>query len=81
MTFTLIRKLLRDCRLGLLVTALLLAAFQCLWAKVTSRILSDLSPYFTQLASLAGQNIGDVQDEVFERAGQDHPHHHRRRAA
>ena len=65
MTFTLLRKLLRDARVGLIVTAVLLAAFQCLWAKVTSRILSDLSPYFTQLAALAGQTLGDVQDQVF----------------
>ncbi|HVS35165.1 MAG TPA: ABC transporter permease subunit [Gemmataceae bacterium] len=65
MTLTLIRKLLRDCRVGLFVTALLLAAFQCLWARITSRILSDLSPYFTQLAALAGQNLGDVQNQVF----------------
>ena len=65
MTFPLLRKLLRDARIGLLVTALLLAAFQCLWAKVTSRILSELSPYFTQLAALAGQSLGDVQAKVF----------------
>ena len=55
MTFPLVRKLLRDARVGLLVTALLLAAFQCLWAKITSRILGDLSPYFTQLASFGGR--------------------------
>ncbi len=65
MTFPLLRKLLRDARIGLLVTALLLAAFQCLWAKVTSRILGELSPYFTQLAAFAGQNLGDIQDKVF----------------
>ncbi len=65
MTFPLLRKLLRDARIGLLVTALLLAAFQCLWAKITSRILGELSPYFTQLAAFAGQNLGDIQDKVF----------------
>ncbi len=65
MTFTLIRKLLRDARVGLIVTAVLLAAFQCLWARVTSRILSDLSPYFAQLAAMANQTLGDVQNQVF----------------
>ncbi len=70
MTFTLFRKLLRDARVGFLVTALLLAAFQCLWAKITSRILGDLSPWFTQLASFGGKNTGDIQRELFEGPGQ-----------
>jgi ABC-2 type transport system permease protein len=70
MTFTLIRKLLRDARLGLLVTALILGAFQCLWAKITSRILGDLSPYFTQLASFGGRSISDIQSELFKGPGQ-----------
>ena len=64
MTLTLLRKLLRDSRLGLIVTAVLLAAFQCLWAKITAQILSDLSPYFTWLAALAGLNLGDVQGKI-----------------
>ena len=70
MTLTLFRKLLRDARVGLVVTALLLAAFQCLWAKITSRILSELSPFFTQLASFGGKSITDVQDKVFQGPGQ-----------
>ena len=70
MTFTLIRKLLRDARVGLLVVALLLGAFQCLWAKITSRILGDLSPWFTQLASMSGKSISDIQEEVFKGPGQ-----------
>jgi beta-exotoxin I transport system permease protein len=69
MTLTLIRKLLRDARLGLLVTALLLAAFQCLWAKITSRILGELSPYFTQLAAFGGQHLSDIQGKLFEGPG------------
>jgi ABC-2 type transport system permease protein len=38
MTRVLVRKLLRDVFLGLTVIALLLFAFQCLWAKVAQRI-------------------------------------------
>jgi ABC-2 type transport system permease protein len=38
----LVLKLLRDVRTGLIVMALLLGGFQCLWAKVTSRISGDL---------------------------------------
>jgi ABC-2 type transport system permease protein len=44
MTFALIRKLLRDVRLPLLVVALLLFGFECLWAKVTQRITEEVIP-------------------------------------
>src|SRR5437016_3043287 len=44
MTFCLVRKLLRDVRLPLLVVVALLAAFQCLWAKVTQRIIEEILP-------------------------------------
>ena len=42
MTRTLVAKLLRDVRVQLLIVALLLAAFQCLWAKITQRIIQDI---------------------------------------
>ena len=80
MRLTLFRKLLRDVRVGLIVTALLLAAFQCLWAKITSRILGELSPFFTQLASFGGKSITDIQDQIFQGPGQIVPHSFRRRA-
>ncbi len=70
MRLILFRKLLRDARVGLIVTALLLAAFQCLWAKITSRILGELSPFFTQLASFGGKSITDVQEKIFQGPGQ-----------
>src|SRR5919201_5982342 len=44
MTFSLVRKLLRDVRTALLVVVLLLGAFQCLWAKVTQRIIEEILP-------------------------------------
>lgn len=44
MMFVLVRKLLRDLRLPLLIVALLLVAFECLWAKVTQRITQELLP-------------------------------------
>jgi beta-exotoxin I transport system permease protein len=47
MTKTLVDKLLRDLRLPLIVVALLLAAFQCLWAKITQRVTEELLPQFT----------------------------------
>jgi ABC-2 type transport system permease protein len=70
MTGVLLRKLLRDLRVPLLVTAVLLAAFQCLWAKITSRILGELSPYFSQLASFAGLGLSDIRQHLFEGPGQ-----------
>jgi ABC-2 type transport system permease protein len=52
------------------VVALLLGAFQCLWAKITARILGELAPYFHGLAGLAGLTPRDVQDELFKGPGQ-----------
>lgn len=69
MTFSLVRKLLRDVRVPLLVVAILLAAFQCLWAKVTQRITGQLIPLLMGLA--AAQKIApqDVQRTLFEGPG------------
>jgi ABC-2 type transport system permease protein len=47
MTWALVGKLLRDIRLPLLVVALLLGGFQCLWAKVTQRITEEILPSIT----------------------------------
>jgi ABC-2 type transport system permease protein len=51
MSFPLVRKLLRDLRLPLLLVALLLGAFQCLWAKITQRISVDLMPLLRELGT------------------------------
>src|SRR5262245_40061506 len=69
MTWTLIRKLLRDLRVALVVVAFLLGAFQCLWYKVTERIIAELSPFFSTLASLGGLTNKDVQDVLFAGPG------------
>src|SRR5262249_23779886 len=53
MTRILVAKLFRDVRLALLIVALLLAAFQCLWAKITQRIVAELVPQFRELMPLA----------------------------
>lgn len=49
MTFVLVRKLLRDVRLGLIVTMTLLFLFQLLWAHVTHRIVAELLAEFAKL--------------------------------
>lgn len=48
MTLVLIRKLLRDVRVPLVIVAILLFGFECLWAKVTQRITEELVPMLTQ---------------------------------
>jgi ABC-2 type transport system permease protein len=70
MTLTLVRKLLRDVRLPLLAVAFLLGAFQCLWARVTERILGNLSPFLNTLAGWAGLTAKDVEQVIFEGPGQ-----------
>jgi ABC-2 type transport system permease protein len=51
------------------VVALLLAGFQCLWAKVTQRVIGQLAPFFNTLAGFAGLSQSDIQDVLFEGPG------------
>jgi ABC-2 type transport system permease protein len=69
MTLPLVRKLLRDARVPLAVVALLLGAFQVLWARVVARISGQLAPLFTDLAAGAGMTHRDLQDKVFSGPG------------
>lgn len=48
MTFTLVRKFLRDYRVGLTIVALLLFLFQLLWGRVTQRIVHEILPSLGQ---------------------------------
>jgi ABC-2 type transport system permease protein len=66
MTLVLARKLLRDVAVGLFLVALLLFAFQCLWAKVADRISNDI------LRALAerGIPVDFLRDIVFDGPGQ-----------
>jgi ABC-2 type transport system permease protein len=61
MTRILISKLLRDIRLALVIVAALLAAFQCLWARVTKTIT-------LQLVELLKEKLGGAQfvDQLFD---------------
>jgi ABC-2 type transport system permease protein len=75
MTAALIRKLLRDVRLTLFVVALLLALFQCLWAKITQRIVGDIVPFFNALAAAQGMSAIpgmpsiNIQEVIFSGPG------------
>lgn len=70
MTGVLFRKLLRDVRLPLFVVALLLGAYQFLWAKITERISAQLLPMLLWLG--AGRNVSGEQIEktIFGGPGQ-----------
>jgi ABC-2 type transport system permease protein len=66
---TLIRKLLRDIWPALVVVCLILAAFQCLWVKITQRLCGELVPLITQLSSRGGMNARALQDVLFQGPG------------
>ena len=79
-TLALVRKLLRDVRLMLAGVALLLGAFQCLFAKISERVIAQLDiarwagpPGRLQPARRAGQGLRG--------AGQGRPHTHGRQDA
>jgi ABC-2 type transport system permease protein len=65
MTLPLIRKLLRDLRVPLVVVALLLAGFQCLWVKVAQGTVTRISPLFSTLAARAGASQKAIEDVIF----------------
>jgi beta-exotoxin I transport system permease protein len=61
----LVLKLLRDLRWPLLVVALLLAGFQCLWVKITQRTVTQIAPFFATLANRAGASQKAIEDVIF----------------
>jgi ABC-2 type transport system permease protein len=70
MTLTLTRKLLRDLRVTLPIVMVFLGLFQCFWAKITERILGQLTPMMAQLSAAAGLKLQDVEDRLFAGPGQ-----------
>jgi ABC-2 type transport system permease protein len=63
-TRTLLVKVLRDLRVSLIVVMLLIGAFQCLWAKITQRIIKELLPEITRVMFL-----GDLEKILFQGPG------------
>lgn len=61
----LVRKLLRDLRVSGTIVALLLFAFQLLWARVTSRISEVLTAFRP-----FGVTVGAIRDIIFQGPGQ-----------
>jgi ABC-2 type transport system permease protein len=68
MTRILVAKLLRDVRTGLILVALLLAAFQVLWARVTQRI-SDSGQILDSFRA-RGLSIEIIRATLFQGPGQ-----------
>ncbi|MFN4257710.1 MAG: ABC transporter permease subunit [Gemmataceae bacterium] len=66
---TLVIKLLKDVRLPLLVVALLLLAFQCLWVKITQRFVGELTPFFTALVEAQKLPIFQLEERLFSGPG------------
>jgi ABC-2 type transport system permease protein len=61
---TLVAKLLRDVRLALLLMCVLIAAYQCLWAKITERIVGQLLPMLMEVV-IPNISAQDLVREVF----------------
>ena len=64
MTGTLVAKLLRDIRLPLLMVGLLLAAYECLWAKIVERISGELLPLLMTVVKI-GVTPRDIEQAIF----------------
>src|SRR5262249_61992844 len=69
MMAVLVRKLLRDIRLALLLVAVLLAGYQCLWTKITDRLSGQLMPQLAWLAMQARISLAEIEETIFEGPG------------
>jgi ABC-2 type transport system permease protein len=69
MTGTLVGKLFRDVRVALAAVALLLAAYECLWVKITQRISGQLIPLFLGMASAWPVTPKQLESTLFEGPG------------
>jgi ABC-2 type transport system permease protein len=66
---TLVCKLLRDVRVPLIVVAVLLIGFQCLWVKITQRIVGQLVPFFSGLAIAQKLAPQALEEQLFRGPG------------
>src|SRR5438477_1179003 len=69
MTWTLVRKLLRDLRLSLFAVGLLLLLFQALWAKITARIVGEIAPYLGVLTGGKSDSVKNFAAVLFAGPG------------
>src|SRR5207249_1092385 len=69
MTHILVRKLLRDVRTSLIIVAVLLLAFQLLWAKVTENVSGQLLLRVEELTKGTGLQVDAFINTFFEGPG------------
>lgn len=69
MTWTLIRKLVRDSRWALLAMMFLLFAFQMLWVKATQRVTTVMAPMFQVAATASNKRVEDLEKRLFSGPG------------
>ena len=66
----LVRKLLRDCWPAFIVIALLLCAYECLWAKITERLAADNRAVLRRARQAAGlPGLDAIRDIFFQGPG------------
>ncbi|HEY1859516.1 MAG TPA: ABC transporter permease subunit [Gemmataceae bacterium] len=60
-------KLCRDLRVPLAIVALLLGGFQCLFVKISQRVVTEISPAFGTLTRMAQKYSAFISDDVIQR--------------
>ncbi len=69
MTFTLVRKLLRDSRWPLLVVCLLLFVFSFIWVGIAKKVTTEIAPFFEVMAAVGGLPKELIEEVVFKGPG------------
>ncbi len=69
MTLTLVAKLLKDVRGGLLAVAVILFCFSAFWVKVAQRVTTEIAPFFNALREVQGIPKEAFEDIIFKGPG------------
>jgi ABC-2 type transport system permease protein len=62
----LVRKVMRDLGVPLLIVMFILGGFQCLFVKVTERVVTQITPMFSSLTQMAQQFIPGLSADFIE---------------
>src|SRR5229473_154911 len=70
----LVRKVLRDLGVPLVIVMVILGGFQCLFVKVTERVVTQITPMFSGLTKLAQEAApflppNFIEEQVFQGPG------------
>ena len=69
MTWTLVRKLLKDVRGGLIAVAVILFCFSAFWVKVAQRVTTEIAPFFNALREVQGIPKESFDEILFKGPG------------